>query len=237
MKKSAIIGIIALLAMAGAGGYYFLNAPGCAFKPAAGKKYRPLVEGVKDVNIVVHVQPEGYEKLLACYEEKKEKCEEKQYVFDSFSGGKVARTAQEFDGEYPGALKISPIAKMVKGEVDKVFREALMGTTCKAPEAKVLMQHLRDVKPEGLEEQEKEIAKRNTLTIFVNITNFDQVSQRNVQVGLNYYRPGLGFDPAGGFESRPQLTPPLPFSLATEETAKNVYDFVVRSLKNLVAPI
>jgi hypothetical protein len=237
MKKSLLIGLVALLTVAGAGGYYFLNAPGCAFKPAAGKKYRPLIEGVKEVNVVVHVLPDAYEKLLACHEEKKEKCEEKQYVFDSFSGGKVARTAQEFDGEYPGALKISPVAKMVKGEIDKVFREALLGTSCKAPEAEVLTQHLRDATKEDMEEQEKKIARKNTLTVFVNIINFDGEAQRNVQVGLDYYRPGVAFDPAGGFESRPQLTPPLPFSLATEETAKNVYDFIVRSLKNLVSPI
>lgn len=237
MKKSLVVGLIALLVVAGAGGYYFLNAPGCAFKPAAGKKYRQLIEGVKDVNIVVHVQPDAYEKLLACYEEKKDKCDEKQYVFDNFSGGKVARTAQEFDGEYPGALKISPVAKMVKNEVDKVFRETLMGTTCKAPEAKILMQHLRDVTKEGMEEQAKEIAARNALTVFVNIINFDGQAQRSVQVGLEYYRPGQSFDPVGGFESRPQLTHPLPFSIATDETAKTVYDFVVRSLKNLTAPL
>lgn len=237
MKKSLIVGLVVLLAAAGAGGYFFLGAPGCAFKPAAGKKYRSLIEGVKDVNIVVHVQPDAYEKLLACHEEKKEKCDEKQYVFDSFSGGKVARTAQEFDGEYPGALKITPVAKMVKGEIDKVFREAMLGTSCKVPEAKILTQHLRDITKEGMEEQAKQIADRHALTVFVNIINFDGQAQRNVQVGLDYYRPGAAFDPAGGFESRPQLTPPLPFSIATEETAKNVYDFVVRSLKNLVAPL
>jgi hypothetical protein len=237
MKKFLVIGLVVLLAAAGAGGYYFLNAPGCAFKPAAGKKYRPLIEGVKDVNIVVNVQPDAYEKLLACYEEKKDKCEEKQYVFDSFSGGKIARTAQEFNGEYPGALKISPVAKMVKGEIDKVFREAMMGTTCKAPEAKILAQHLRDATKEEIEEQEKQISARNALTVFVNIINFDGQAQRNVQVGLDYYRPNVAFDPAGGFESRPQLTPPLPFSIATEETTRTVYDFVVRSLKNLAAPL
>ena len=238
MKKSLIIGLVVLLAAAGAGGFGYMKfAGGCAFKPVAGKKYRPLIEGVKDVNIVVHVQPDAYEKLLACHEERKEKCDEKQYVFDSFSGGKVARTAQEFDGEYPGALKISPVANMVKGEIDKVFREAMLGTTCKAPEAKILTQHLRDITKEGMEEQEKQIAARNALTVFVNIINFDGQAQRNVQVGVDYYRPSVALDPAGGFESRAQLTPPLRFSIATEETAKNVYDFVVRSLKNLAAPI
>lgn len=237
MKKSMIIGLV-LLAVAGAGGFAVMNSGGgCAFKPVAGKKYRPLIEGIKDVNVIVNVQPDAYEKLLACYEEKKDKCDEKQPVFDSFSGGKVARTAQEFDGEYPSALKISPIAGMVKEQVNKAFREALMGTSCKAPEAKILTQHLRDVTNEGLEEQAKQIASKNTLTVFVNIINFDEQAKRDVQIGLTFYRPGLPYDATGGFEAQPQLTPPLPFGIATPETAQTVFDFVGRSLKNLVAPL
>jgi hypothetical protein len=238
MKNTVkIIALVVLLAAVTGGLMMLKSAGGCAFQPAAGKKFRPLVEGIKDVNVVVHVRPDAYEKLLACYEEKKDKCEEKQYVFDSFSGGKVARTAQEFDGEYPGALKISPVAIMVKEQLDRSIREALMGTSCKAPEAKILTQHLYNVTPDGLQEQAKQIDDKNTLTVFVNIINFDEQAQRHVQVGLDFYRPGQGFDAANGFETRPQLTAPVPFSFGTGETAKSVFDFVGQSLKNLVAPV